>query len=286
MAKSRTRRASARKAAPRTTGKKKVPRRARRAPRPARRPARTARKGSKATKARPSKASRASKARKAKGLRAAARKLAPSKKANYARQAKSPRTAKKAAAKPRTKAVVVVAKPRKAPKPSVTPVPAPKAATPPLPAAAAPKPAATPRSRAPKPKPAFPPPGLHRERRRLPEAEAFPTPPSSLDLAVHPSAARSGQAGIQHHLADHPEAGPALTGGDLDANWEAAYSSGDEAPGGDNPTPDQDIVDQIGKSLGVEYEDDEELKGAAKLEERDKHRWELDPASSEDYEDR
>jgi hypothetical protein len=120
----------------------------------------------------------------------------------------------------------------------------------------------------------------------LPEAEAFPTPPSSLDLAVHPSAARSGQAGIQHHLADHPEAGPALTGGDLDANWETAYSSGDEAPGGDNPTPDQDIVDQIGRSLGLEYEDDEELKGAAKLEERDKHRWELDPASSEDFEDR
>jgi hypothetical protein len=91
---------------------------------------------------------------------------------------------------------------------------------------------------------------------------------------------------MQQNLAAHNETGPALTGGDLDANWEAAYSSGDEAPGGDNPTPDQDIVDQIGKSLGVEYEDDEELKGAAKLEERDRHRWELDPASSEDYEER
>ena len=286
MAKSRTRRASARKAALRTTSKKKVSRRAKRAPRPARRrrPARSAPKAKKAGRA--SKASRASKARKAKGPRAAARKLAPSKKASYARKAKKPRTAKKAAATPRPKAVVVIAKPPNAPKPSVTPAPAPKTATPPPLAAAAPKPAATPRSKAPKPKPAFPPPGLHRERRRLPEAEAFPTPPSSLDLAVHPSAARSGQAGIQHHLADHPEAGPALTGGDLDANWETAYSTGDEAPGGDNPTPDQDIVDQIGKSLGLEYEDDEELKGAAKLEERDKHRWELDPASSEDYEDR
>ncbi len=239
-----------------------------------------------ATKARPSKASGTSKPGKAKGPRAAARKLAPSKKVSYARKAKRPRTAKKAAAKPRPKAVVIVAKLPKALKPSVKPAPKPKAATPPPPAAAAPKPVATPRSKGAKPKPAFPPPGLHRERRRLPEAEVLPTPPSSLDLAVHPSAARSGQAGIQQHLADHPEAGPALTGGDLDANWEAAYSSGDEAPGGDNPTPDQDIVDQIGKSLGVEYEDDEELKGAAKLEERDKHRWELDPASSEDYEDR
>jgi hypothetical protein len=77
-----------------------------------------------------------------------------------------------------------------------------------------------------------------------------------------------------------------LTGGDVDANWEEAYASGDEAPGGDNPTPDQDRVDEIGHALGVEYEDNEELKGADKITERDKHRWELDPASSDDYRER
>ena len=64
----------------------------------------------------------------------------------------------------------------------------------------------------------------------------------------------------------------------MDADWQLAYSSGDEAPGGDNPTPDQDVVDEIGEALGVNYEDGEELKGAAKIEDRDKHRWELDPA--------
>ena len=47
-------------------------------------------------------------------------------------------------------------------------------------------------------------------------------------------------------------------------------SRGDEAPGGDNPTPDQDIVDDIGKALGVEYEDNEELKASDKVTERDK----------------
>jgi hypothetical protein len=136
-------------------------------------------------------------------------------------------------------------------------------------------------------RPATPPPALQRERRRLPDAEAFPpTPPSSLDLDRHPSAARSGQSGTREHLHDHNESSPALTGGDVDADWEQAYSSGDEAPGGDNPTPDQDIVDEIGRSLGLEYDDDEELKGAGKLEERDKHRWELDPASSEDFDER
>ena len=52
-----------------------------------------------------------------------------------------------------------------------------------------------------------------------------------------------------------------ITGGDVDVDLEDAYFSGDEAPGGDNPTPDQDIVDDIGKALGVEYQDNEELRG-------------------------
>ncbi len=81
----------------------------------------------------------------------------------------------------------------------------------------------------------------------------------------------------------HNETSPELTGGDVDANWENGYAVGDESPGGDNPTPDQDRVDDIGKALGVQYNDDEELKAADKIIERDRHRWELDPASAEDY---
>jgi hypothetical protein len=79
---------------------------------------------------------------------------------------------------------------------------------------------------------------------------------------------------------------PSLTGGDVDVDLEDAYFTGDEAPGGDNPTPDQDIVEDIGRALGVEYQDNEELKAVEKVEERDRKRWELDPASSEDYKDR
>jgi hypothetical protein len=82
------------------------------------------------------------------------------------------------------------------------------------------------------------------------------------------------------------EVDPALLAGDVDADWTSAYSVGDEAPGGDNPTPGQDVVDLIGKSLGVEYEDDEELEGGDEIVARDRHRWELDPASSEDWKDR
>lgn len=101
-----------------------------------------------------------------------------------------------------------------------------------------------------------------------------------------PSAARSGRQELREERQEHTEASPALTGGDVDADWQDAYAVGDEAPGGDNPTPDQDRVDEIGKALGVEYQDNEELKAADKITRRDKHRWELDPASSEDYNER
>ena len=130
-------------------------------------------------------------------------------------------------------------------------------------------------------------PGLDRSRKRLRELdETVPTPPSSLTMERPASAARSGRREMREALDEHNETSPVLTGGDVDADWEDAYSVGDEAPGGDNPTPDQDRVDDIGKALGVEYQDNEELRPADKLTDRDRHRWELDPASSEDYRDR
>lgn len=131
-------------------------------------------------------------------------------------------------------------------------------------------------------------PALERARRQLREVEeSIPGPPSSLDPNRRtPSAARSGRHEMQEARREHNETSPVLTGGDVDAHWEDAYSVGDEAPGGDNPTPDQDRVDDIGKALGVEYQDNEELKASDKVAARDRHRWELDPASAEDYRDR
>jgi len=102
----------------------------------------------------------------------------------------------------------------------------------------------------------------------------------------HSSAARSGRAGLADTQFEHRNMSPEIAGGDVDVDLEDAYFTGEEAPGGDNPTPDQDIVDDIGKALGLEYEDNEPLKASDKVIERDKHRWELDPASSEDYKDR
>jgi Family of unknown function (DUF6335) len=130
------------------------------------------------------------------------------------------------------------------------------------------------------------PPTLDRARRTVADSELIPTPPSSLNLDRSASAARSGRAELNERVREHTSTSPAMTAGDIDADWEAAETVGDEAPGGDNPTPDQDVVDDIGRALGVEYEDDEELQGGDEIVERDRKRWELDPASSDDFDDR
>jgi hypothetical protein len=121
-------------------------------------------------------------------------------------------------------------------------------------------------------------PPLERSRRQLPESERL----DNLDQRLL-SSARSGHDELRAQLSKVTNGSLELTAGDIDARWQDAYAVGDEAPGGDNPTPDQDRVDDIGKALGIQYNDDEELKGGDEVTERDKHRWELDPASSDDW---
>src|SRR5579863_4577769 len=65
-----------------------------------------------------------------------------------------------------------------------------------------------------------------------------------------------------------------------------AEASGEETAAGSNPALDEDVVEEIGKESGITYADDEELRAGDKEAERDAHRWELDPASAEDYPER
>lgn len=124
---------------------------------------------------------------------------------------------------------------------------------------------------------------LNRIRRLLAEEERLGIA-AAASQGDHLSAqAVSGRGALRAELSRHTEGGPALTAGDLDARWQDAYAVGDEAPGGDNPTPDQDRVDDIGRALGIEYQDGQELQGGDEVLERDRHRWELDPASSDDW---
>jgi hypothetical protein len=92
----------------------------------------------------------------------------------------------------------------------------------------------------------------------------------------------AGGEQLRRELSQHNSRTPELSGGDIDADWARA-DIGDETVGGSAPTPDQDIVEELGIAAGLTYEDNEPLHTSEKVGERDRRRWEMDPASSEDY---
>jgi hypothetical protein len=94
-----------------------------------------------------------------------------------------------------------------------------------------------------------------------------------------------GSSDFVRKLKSYTDRSPKLSGGDLDASWENS-DVGEEAVGGENPTPDQSLVDEQGEALGITYNDDEPLHTTDKLEQRDREPWELNPASSTDYSER
>jgi len=77
-----------------------------------------------------------------------------------------------------------------------------------------------------------------------------------------------GRKELEEDLEEHHFTSPDMTGGDIDADWEDADTgSGAEAVGGTEPTPDQDVVDELGEAVGITYEDDEPLNIEKKMRE-------------------
>ena len=102
------------------------------------------------------------------------------------------------------------------------------------------------------------------------------------DFAERQRLAVGGRDELQEELDEHNSLSPEISGGDLDASWQTANVAGEETVGGSSPTPDQDIVDELGAAAGITYRDDEPLDYDAKVLERDRSRWELNPASAQD----
>ncbi|HET7706276.1 MAG TPA: DUF6335 family protein [Thermoanaerobaculia bacterium] len=96
----------------------------------------------------------------------------------------------------------------------------------------------------------------------------------------------AGSARLADRIREDGAADPVITGGDLDANWANAQFSGDDAAVSSTPAPAAGTVDDIGAAMGVTYQDSEELRVGEKERDRDKKRFELDPASSDDWQDR
>ena len=84
---------------------------------------------------------------------------------------------------------------------------------------------------------------------------------------------------LAQRLRNNTSSSPRDAGGDLDANWEDVNESGAESFAGDNPTPDQSLVEENAKAIGVSYEDNEELEFLDKIEKRDRERFELEESS-------
>ncbi len=89
-----------------------------------------------------------------------------------------------------------------------------------------------------------------------------------------------GRSELKKELEQYHSKSPQLSAGDLDADWQSASASGEETVGGTAPTPGQDTVSELGKALGITYDDNEPLNSEEKMVKRDEDRWELDPASA------
>jgi Family of unknown function (DUF6335) len=87
---------------------------------------------------------------------------------------------------------------------------------------------------------------------------------------------------LAQRLRNNTASSPQDAGGDPDADWEGVNDSGTETISGDNPTPDQSLVEENARAVGVTYEDNEELEFIDKIERRDRDRYELDEGSKTD----
>jgi hypothetical protein len=61
-----------------------------------------------------------------------------------------------------------------------------------------------------------------------------------------------------------------------------AEVNGDEAVGGSTAVPSQNDTEELAEAVGIMIDDDTPLDTEEMLEDRDRDRWELDPASAID----
>jgi len=91
-----------------------------------------------------------------------------------------------------------------------------------------------------------------------------------------------GRRLVEREFEKYHSVGQELTAGDVDARWQEAEDSGAETPGGHVTTPDQDNVDEIGRAVGMEFQDNQELCAPEEiLSRRDRRRWEMDKRSAD-----
>ncbi|MBD2597133.1 hypothetical protein BCD64_18200 [Nostoc sp. MBR 210] len=92
-----------------------------------------------------------------------------------------------------------------------------------------------------------------------------------------------GERSLDQSTPEYPDS-PEVTSEDSYTYWQDTV--GDEAVGGTVAVPEQDVTEEIAAAVGLEMSDRAFLHTNEILEQRDDRRWELDPKSSEDYQER
>ncbi|ALF54546.1 hypothetical protein ACX27_19555 [Nostoc piscinale CENA21] len=92
-----------------------------------------------------------------------------------------------------------------------------------------------------------------------------------------------GERSLDQSTPEYPDS-PEVTSEDGYTYWQDTV--GDEAVGGTVAVPEQDVTEEIEAAVGLEMDDRAFLRTNEILEQRDDRRWELDPKSSEDYQER
>jgi hypothetical protein len=107
-------------------------------------------------------------------------------------------------------------------------------------------------------------------------AAPAPEPHRESPTALAAEALRLGIRPVRRSRAEAvaiPHEDDILSAGDPEVDPLSAAYVGDEVPGGDMPTPDQDGVDAIGRAYGLAGLDEPELHASAEiLERRDRRR--------------
>jgi hypothetical protein len=102
------------------------------------------------------------------------------------------------------------------------------------------------------------------------------------ETVIKDNLAEMGRKLVEREREKYHSVDPEMTAGDVDERWQEAEDSGAESPGGHVATPDQDNVDEIGRAVGMEFQDNQELRTPEEvLSRRDRRRWELDKRSAD-----
>ncbi|NLT67292.1 MAG: hypothetical protein GXX84_11880 [Acidobacteria bacterium] len=88
-----------------------------------------------------------------------------------------------------------------------------------------------------------------------------PDPEVAKEFSDASRLAGSGSGVLQEKLRQHTSSTPDLAAQDVDADWERD-DVGDEMVGGDNMTPDQSVVQDIGDAVGIRNDDERPLRAS------------------------